>query len=79
VVETPRPAVQQHDRGLLAHRRAVGHEHRAVDVEPKAYPVHVDVHATPPPPEPEEQRVWREPNLEANPVVGELVASTAEI
>jgi len=35
VVETPGPAMQQHDGGPLAHRRAVGHERGAVDVKPK--------------------------------------------
>ena len=49
----PRPAVQQHDGGPLAHLGAVGHECGAFDVEPQTCPFHVDVHATPLPPETE--------------------------
>jgi hypothetical protein len=47
VVEASRPTVQQDDCGPLAHRWAVCDERGALDVEPEACSVHLDVHATP--------------------------------
>jgi DNA-binding Lrp family transcriptional regulator len=44
VVETAGPAVQQDDGRPFAHRRALRCELDAVDVEPEARPVDVDVH-----------------------------------
>jgi hypothetical protein len=43
VIEAPGPTVQQHDGGSLAHRRPLGHERGAVDVEPQAAPIDLDL------------------------------------
>jgi hypothetical protein len=44
VVEAARAAVQEDDRRPPAHRRAVRHECRTVDVEPETRSVDCDVH-----------------------------------
>ena len=43
VGEAPRPAVQQHNRGAVAHPPALGYQRGPADIEPEPRAVHANI------------------------------------